>query len=169
VVVARKLGAPWSPELAIGAVTSDGARYVNRRLISQLGVSDQYLEQITAAELREAERRERLVRAGAPAPSVTGRTVIVVDDGLATGATVRAACESLKRRQPSQLIVAAPVAAADTCAELRQVADAVVCPHELEDLGSVGYYYRRFEAVEDAEVQALLRSARVAGTGTPPR
>jgi len=160
VVVARKIGAPGHQELAIGAVTADGERYLNHDLIAMLHVSDRYLESATAAQVEEARRRETLLRGSGPGPSIAGRTVIVVDDGLATGATVRAACQAVRRRQPGKLILAAPVAAANTCAELRDVADEIACPHPLPDLVAIGHHYARFDPVEDAEVKSLLDQAR---------
>jgi len=160
VVVARKLGAPGAQELGIGAVAADGERYLNRRLIARLGVSEVYVDAVTTAQLHEAQRRERFLRGDTPAPSVAGRTVIVVDDGLATGATVRAACQSLRRGRPAKLVVAVPVAAAPTCAELRNVADEVICPYELDDMAAIGRYYREFYPVEDHEVKAILDQAR---------
>jgi predicted phosphoribosyltransferase len=161
VVVARKLGAPGMQELAIGAVTADGERYLNRPLIESLGVSEVYLRAATAAQLEEARAREAYLRAVRPEAPAKERTVILVDDGLATGATMRAAIQSVRRREAQTLVVAVPVAASATCAELRPLVDEVVCPNQLEDLGAIGYYYDRFGAVEDAEVRALLEASRV--------
>lgn len=160
VIVARKLGAPGLQELAIGAVTADGERYLNEAVMATLGVSELYLDAATTTQRKEAERREAMFRGGRPPLAVAGRTVIVVDDGLATGATVRAAVLSLRRRGPAKLVIAVPVAAADTCAELRPLVDEVVCPYELPELVAIGYYYERFESVEDEEVLKILEATR---------
>ena len=168
VVVARKLGAPFSRELAIGAVTANGGCYLNQQLIDELGISDAYLEQVVAAETAEARRREERFRDGRPPVKVAGRTVLIVDDGLATGATVRAAVRSVRQRQPGQLVVAVPVGSREACAALRLEADAVVCLYEPDPFWAVGLYYRHFEAVEDAEVQHLLARAATRQAARPP-
>lgn len=160
VVVARKLGAPWEPELAIGAVSADGERWLNEPLVEQLGISAAYLEDVTRRERAEAERRERTFRGGRPALPVAGRTVIVVDDGLATGATARAALRSVRRRGPRSLILAVPVGAADSCRSLRAEADQVICPFERKELYAISIYYASFAQVEDTEVQAILAEAQ---------
>ncbi len=160
VVVARKLGAPGQQELAIGAVTADGERYLDPELIRALRVSDIYIANATRVQTGEARRRETRFRASDPPPALVARTVIIVDDGLATGATMRAAVLSVKRRNPARVVVAVPVGAARTCAELRAVADEVVCPWPVEDLVAIGFYYDRFEPVEDAVVERLLAEAR---------
>lgn len=159
IVVARKLGAPGVPELAIGAVTADGGRFLNDDVIAIARVSPQYLEEETAVQMAEASRRERWLRNLRPAVPIAGRTVIVVDDGLATGATMRAAVRSVRRQQPAKLVVAVPVGSREACTALRQEADEVVCPHELEAFGAVGLYYERFDPVEDVQVQGILEEA----------
>lgn len=164
VIVARKLGAPGTGELAIGAVTADGGRFLNHETIHLLEVSPLYVEAATHRERLEARRREARFRRGRPELRVAGRIVIVVDDGLATGATVRAAVQSLGRRQPGRLIVAAPVGSREACAALRQEADEVVCPYEPEYFGAVGSFYERFEPVEDEEVERLLAAAHPVGS-----
>jgi putative phosphoribosyl transferase len=157
VVVARKLGAPRHEELAIGAVTADGARYLNQDVIRAIGVSDEYLERVTQEQIREARSREQRFR-GARAPeSLTGRTVILVDDGLATGATMRAAARAVRARGPARLVIAVPVGSAETCAALAGEADEIVCPARPEPFYAIGQYYVDFEQVDDAEVVALLR------------
>jgi putative phosphoribosyl transferase len=166
VVVARKLGAPGHAELAIGAVTAEGGRWLNGGLVSRLGVDASWLDEITHAEMREAQARERRFRGERPAPDVKGRVVIVVDDGFATGATVRAAARALRRRKPARLVLAAPVGAPDTCAELFDEADEVVCPYRPAGFAAVGQFYERFSQTEDEEVTALLAEAH-AGAAAP--
>lgn len=164
IVVARKLGAPGSPELAVGAVTADGGRFLNDEIILMLGVAESYLDQITAAQMAEAQRREERLRNQRPAAPITGRVVILVDDGVATGATTRAAVRSVRKQNPARLIVAAPVGARDACAMLRREADEMVCPYEPEPFGAVGFFYLHFEPVEDAQVRQLLDEAHTAHT-----
>ena len=160
VVVARKLGAPGSPELAIGAVTANGGRYLNDDVIRELGVSPSYIEAVTAAQRAEAERRETRFRDGRPPPMLAGRVVIVVDDGLATGATMRAAVRSVRQAAPAVLVAAIPVGAPQSCAGLRDEVDALVCLYEPEDFWAVGFYYRNFEPTEDDQARDLLRQAQ---------
>ena len=163
VVVVRKLGSPMSPELAIGAVTANGGRYLNEEIIAAMGVSDAYIEAVTAEQRAEARRREADLRAQRPAPSIAGRVVILVDDGLATGATMRAAIRSVRQHRPRRLVVAVPVGAPDTCAALRSEVDEVVCPHTPRDFGAVGRFYGEFWQTEDAEVRGLLAEAARGG------
>lgn len=159
VIVARKLGAPGAPELAIGAVTANGGRFLNEELIAELDVSEAYLKIVTAKEMAEAQRREERFRGPYSAGAVQGRTVIVVDDGLATGATMRAAVRSVRKRQPTRLVVAVPVGSREACSALRAEADEVVCLSEPEPFFAVGLYYQHFEPTEDAEVQEILQEA----------
>ena len=167
VVVARKLGAPGSPELAIGAVTANGGRYLNDSLIREIGVRAPYIEEVTALQRAEAARREERFRAGRPPPSIEGRVVIVVDDGLATGATMRAAVRSVRRSNPALLVAAVPVGAPQSCAALRTEVDELICLHEPEDFWAVGFYYRHFRPTEDDEVGELLRVAHGRRGATP--
>ena len=157
VVVARKLGAPFHAELALGAVTSDGERFLNDEIISQLGVEDAYLDQVTREQGNEARRREHRFRGGRPPAAVEGRTVLLVDDGLATGATMRAAARSLRKRAPGRLVVAVPVGSREACAALREDADEVICLAQPEPFYAIGLHYQSFEQVDDAEVIALLQ------------
>jgi predicted phosphoribosyltransferase len=168
VAVARKLPAPGQPELAIGAVTPSGGLFLDAEAIHWLGVGDAYLRGVIEKERLEAERRERAFRGDEPAAAVAGRVAIVVDDGLATGATMRAALRALRRSNPRRLIAAAPVGSPQACHGLRGEADEVVCPLEVPDFGSVGRYYEDFTQTSDREVQdALERShgAPLVGAG----
>ena len=159
VFVVRKLGVPGHQELAMGAIASGGVRVINPGLVRQLGIADAAVEQVTAEETRELERREREYRGGrAPAP-VRGRTVILVDDGLATGSTMVAAIEALRLQDPARIVVAAGVGAAQTCAALSGVADDCVCALQPTMLDSVGRWYGDFSQTTDAEVRDLLARA----------
>ena len=166
VAVARKLGAPGQEELAIGAVTADGTRFLNEDVIALLGVSEPYLEAVTKVQAAQARRREEWIRSLRPAAPVGGRTVILVDDGLATGATMRAAVRSLRNQRPARLIAAVPVGSREACAALKPEVDEVVCLHQPEVFGAIGFYYRHFEPVEDSEVRRLIEAARATPVGT---
>jgi predicted phosphoribosyltransferase len=139
VVVARKLGAPGYPELAIGAVTANGGQFLNDDVIRELRVSQQYIENEIAAQMAEARSREIRFRGGRAAPSIAGRTVLVVDDGLATGATMRAAVRSVRKAAPARLVVAVPVGSTQACEALRHEADQLLCLSEPEMFWAVGY------------------------------
>jgi putative phosphoribosyl transferase len=165
VVVARKLGAPGQPELAIGAVTADGGRFLNEEMLQALHISPPYLDAVTRVQMAEARHRETWLRNLRPAAPIVGRTVIVVDDGLATGATMQAAARSLRQRRPARLIAAAPVGTRDACEALRSDVDEVVCPLQPEPFGAVGFYYKHFEQVEDEQVRDLLEATRSASVG----
>lgn len=166
VIVARKLGAPLHAELAIGAVTPDGSRYLDTDTIARLGVTGHYLDQVTHEEIDEARRRERRFRGERPSPRMHDRIVIVVDDGLATGATMFAALEAVRRHQPQRLVVAVPVGSREACTALREVADEVVCLAQPEPFHAVGVYYWNFPQLSDAEVVDILDEAESSG---PPR
>lgn len=159
VMIARKLGAPGQEELAIGAVTADGTRYLNDEIVRSLDVDEAYLARVTAEQSAEARRRERLFRSGLPAPDLSERTVLLVDDGLATGATMHAAVRSLRRRRVGRLIVATPVGAPQTCRRLTPEVDELVCLRRPEPFYSVGRHYEQFEQTSDAEVLRLLGEA----------
>lgn len=159
VVVARKLGAPGYPELAIGAVTANGGRFLNTDIISELGISDDYLNSVTAEKQAEARQREGRFRGSQASPRIKDRIVIIVDDGLATGATMRAAVRSVRTQAPRTLIVAVPVGSRQASAALRGEADEVVCLYAPEDFWAVGLYYRNFEPTEDEEVERLLHES----------
>lgn len=157
VVVARKLGAPFHAELALGAVTSDGERFLNQEIISELQVDDAYLDRITREQGEEARRREHRFRGGRLEAPVQGRTVLLVDDGLATGATMRAAARSLRKRAPGRLVVAVPVGSREACAALHEDADDVICLAQPDPFYAIGLHYQSFEQVDDAEVITLLQ------------
>jgi predicted phosphoribosyltransferase len=156
VIVARKLGSPVSAELAIGAITADGERVLNEDVIRDLRVSDAYVDAVSSVQQAEARRRETGLRGDRPAPRIAGRIVILVDDGLATGATMRAAVRAVRRQAPARLVVAVPVGAPAACETLRSEADEVVVLGEPEYFGAVGTFYRDFRQTEDEEVQHLL-------------
>jgi putative phosphoribosyl transferase len=162
VFVSRKLGAPGQPEFGIGAVAPGGVRVLNGDIVERLGIPEDYLEMVTRTEMAEVERRLRHFRGGRPEPEVAGRTVILVDDGLATGVTARAAVESLKRLGPRRLILAAPVCAAQTAELLGPEVDELVCLEAPPDLGAIGFWYRDFSQTSDEEVIELLERARQA-------
>jgi predicted phosphoribosyltransferase len=159
VFVVRKLGLPGQEELAMGAIASGGARVLNRDLILALGIPDEVVEQVTREEERELERREREYRDERPPVDVRGRTVILVDDGLATGSSMRVAVLALKQKQPAQIVVAVPVAPRESCEELESVADRVVCAVTPQPFFGVGQWYADFSQTSDEEVRELLRQA----------
>ena len=159
VFVVRKLGLPGQEELAMGAIASGGVRVLNRELIRRLGIPDQLIEQVTQNEQRELERREREYRDGRPPIDVRGKTAILVDDGLATGSSMRVAVLALKEKQPAQIVVAVPVAPRETCAELESVADKVICAVTPQPFWGVGQWYADFSQTSDEEVRDLLRRA----------
>lgn len=156
VFLVRKLGLPGQEELAMGAIASGGTRVLNEEVIGKLNVSEQVIETVAAEEQRELSRREHDYRDRRPPPDVRGRTVILVDDGLATGSTMRAAVAALRRRGPSRIIVAVPVGAPDICAELQKEADEVVCAQMPEHFYAVGAWYDDFSQTSDEEVRHLL-------------
>ncbi len=155
----RKLGVPGHEELAMGAIASGGVRVLNRDVIQPLGISDEVIDEITARERQALERRERLYRDGRPAHSARGRVAILVDDGLATGSTMRAAAQALRQQQPASIIVAVPVAARQVCDELRDEVDEVVCGVTPEPFYAVGLWYEDFSQTTDEEVRELLTRA----------
>ena len=157
--IVRKLGAPGHEEYAMGAI-ANGVCVLNEQVVRGLGVSDAALDAVIRAGERELERREHLYRDDRPAPEVRGLTVIVVDDGLATGWTMRAALQALKAQQPARLVVAVPTAAADTCEDLRNEADEVICATIPEPFHAVGQWYEDFSQTSDDEVRKLLARAR---------
>jgi predicted phosphoribosyltransferase len=162
VFVVRKLGVPGQEELAMGAIASGGSRVLNDAVVSRARISAPALAEVSAREAAEVARRERLFRGDRPAPDVRGRTVILVDDGLATGATMRAAVAALREQEPERIVVAVPTGSADTCAELGRAADEVVCLLAPEPFVAVGFWYEDFRQVADERVRALLDQAPTA-------
>ena len=156
VYVVRKLGVPGHEELAMGAIATGGVRQVNRDVVEALGIPKTVLDAVAATEQTELERREQAYRGSrAPIP-LTGKTVILVDDGLATGSTMRAAVMSVRQQQPARVIVAVPVGAVSTCADLATEADDVVCVRTPEPFVAVGLWYRDFSPTSDHEVRTIL-------------
>jgi putative phosphoribosyl transferase len=168
VLIVRKVGAPSQPEFAIGAM-GEGVVKLDQALIRRLGISFDDVHAVVARERLELDRRIRVYRAVRDPVDVTGRTVIVVDDGLATGLTARAAIEVLRRRRPSRVVFAAPVCAPDSAQRLADVADEVACLRQPGDFRAVGLWYRDFSPTSDAEVVALLEEASVATGSRAPR
>jgi len=160
VFVARKLGAPGQSEFGIGAVSVGGVRILNEDIVRRLGIPEDYLERVTQRETAEVERRLRHFRGDRPEPTIRGRTVILVDDGLATGVTARAAVAALRQREPRRLILAAPVCAAQTSELLAPEVDELVCLEAPPDLGAIGFWYRDFAQTSDEEVIELLQRSR---------
>jgi putative phosphoribosyl transferase len=162
VYLVRKLGAPGREELAMGAIASDGTRVMNDDVVARLRITEGEIAGIATTESRELERRERRYRDGRAAIDVRGRTVILVDDGLATGASMRVAALALRAREPGKLVIAVPVAPRDVCGSLGAFADEVVCLATLTSFRSVGSAYEDFSQTQDEEVCELLARARLA-------
>ena len=159
VFVVRKLGVPGQEELAMGAIASGGVRVVNERLVQALGIPDEVVDAIAAEEERELQRREREYREGRSPVDVTGRSVILVDDGLATGSSMRVAAQALKAKNPTRIIVAVPVASPQTCEQFQSEVDQVICAVTPKPFWAVGQWYRDFSQTSDQEVRDLLRRA----------
>lgn len=159
VFVVRKLGAPGQPELAFGAIASGGVRVLNEDLLRRLRVPESVVEQVAATELVELHRREREYRGDRPRIDVGGRMVLLVDDGLATGASMLAAAQAVRGAGPDRVVVAVPVGAPDSCDRMAEVADEVVCLHSPASFWAVGAYYRDFTQTTDDEVRRLLAAA----------
>lgn len=160
IFLVRKLGVPGHEELAMGAIASGGVRVLNEEVIQVLAIPDELIDQVAAREQREILRREQRYREGRPAPSLAGRTIILVDDGLATGATMRAAATAVRcHQQLARLVIAVPTASPDTCTALQAEADEVVCAMTPEPFYAVGLWYADFHQVTDTEVRDLLAQA----------
>jgi predicted phosphoribosyltransferase len=160
VYIVRKLGVPGHEEYAMGAIASGGVRVLNEKIVQLLGIPDDAVEAVARAEQRELERRERQYREGRPPLDVRGRTVILVDDGLATGATMLAAVKALQAEQAERIVVAVPTAAPQTCEDMRHEADEVICATTPEPFHAVGLWYRDFDQTSDEEVHELLAQAQ---------
>ena len=164
VFLVRKLGTPWHPELAMGAIASGGIRVLNEDVVRSYGISPQEIQLVAHREQQELERRERQYRAGRLLLPVAGRVVILVDDGLATGSTMRAAVGAVRQLHPSRVVVAVPVGARESAEELRAVADEVICARTPEPFSAVGQWYIDFDQTTDEEVQHLLNTSDRAST-----
>jgi putative phosphoribosyl transferase len=159
VFLVRKLGVPGREELAMGAIASGGVRVLNEDVISELQIPQHWVDLVAARELEELRRREAAYRDGRRAPDVCSKTVILVDDGLATGASMRAAVAALRKLGPARIVVAVPVGAQQTCDEFRDVTDEVVCTETPDPFYAVGSWYADFDQTTDDEVRALLADA----------
>lgn len=155
----RKLGVPDREELAMGAIASSGVKIINWDVVKWLNISPEAIERVAEKESLELQRREALYRQGQPQPQISGKIVILVDDGIATGATMQAAIASLRQYQPQRIIVAVPVASPSACAEIQQEVDQVVCLLPTELLDSIGRWYENFEQTSDQEVSQYLTEA----------
>jgi len=158
VFVVRKLGVPWNPELAMGAVATGGVRVLEEETVRELAIPSEDIAKVAAEEEREVERREQAYRGGRVPLPITGKKVILVDDGIATGSTMRAGVAALRRLQPTRIVIAVPVAPRATCSMLRNVADEVVCLIEAEDFFAIGEWYEDFSQLSDEDVKNLLGS-----------
>jgi len=159
VFLVRKLGFPAHPELAMGAIASGGVRVLHDEVVDQLNVPQEVIDRVAEREQQELDRQQELFRQGREPPKVRDRTVILVDDGLATGSTMRAAVKALRTQGAKRLVVAVPVGSADTCAEFSQEVDEAVCAASPQDFRAVGVWYDDFSPTSDEEVQSLLAEA----------
>jgi putative phosphoribosyl transferase len=169
ILLVRKLGLPGQEELAMGAIAAGGVRVLNDEVVDALHIPDDVIDRVAASEQSELERRERVYRGGGPAPIVRDQAVILVDDGLATGTTMRAAIAAVRAQRPAKLVVAVPVAASESIAALRPLVDALICVIAPDPFYAIGLWYEDFAPTTDAEVCALLaqtaRAPRPAGDG----
>jgi putative phosphoribosyl transferase len=161
VFVVRKLGVPGHPELAMGAIASGGVQVLNDDVVSQLPDAEQWVAHVANEERKELERRELFYRDARPRPDLRGKTVILIDDGLATGATMRAAARALKQQGVAHLVVAVPVASPETCDEFRGEVDHIVCAFTPASFAGVGQFYEDFSQTSDDEVRELLAQAEM--------
>lgn len=167
VMIVRKLGVPWHPELGMGALAESGALYLNQEVLGSVDLNAEEIGKVIAEETRELERRVQRYRGGQPLQDVRGRTVILVDDGLATGSTARAAVRALRGFGARRIILAVPVAASETAEALRTEVDVLVCGEEPSDLWAIGNWYEDFHQMSDEEVLVLLDQARHHMGGNP--
>jgi putative phosphoribosyl transferase len=161
IFVVRKIGVPGQRELAMGAIASGGVVVFNQEILQALKISEDAMRGVVERETRELERQETAYREGRPPLEIAGHTVILIDDGIATGASIKAAARAVMKLA-TRVIIAAPVAAAQTCQELEKETDRVICPHQLLDFEAVGSFYRDFNPTSDEEVRTLLAQARAA-------
>lgn len=166
VFVVRKVGLPGQEELAMGAIASGGVLVLDQHLIQMLGIGQEQLDRAVAAEMRELERREAAYRGDREPPELEGKTVILVDDGLATGATMQAAAIAVRRRNPAKIVVAVPVAAAETCEAFRDIVDEIICGVTPRPFHAVGLWYDDFSQTSDEEVRELLARATERSEGS---
>ena len=159
VFLVRKLGTPGHRELAMGAIASGGVRVLNDDVVQWYGISDSAVERIAREEQAELERRERAYRDDRPSPHLADKVVLLIDDGLATGSTMRAAAQAVRAHRPARVIIAVPVGAPQTCAELAAVADEVICATTPEAFSAVGQWYVNFDQTDDDEVRDLLQKS----------
>jgi len=169
VFLVRKLGVPGQVELAMGAIATGGVRVLNEEVVEALGIPEEIIDAATADQQQELARREHLYRGDNPAPDLRGRTVILVDDGLATGSTMRAAVAAVRQQQPARIIVAVPVAARSTYEEFQVEVDEIVCVLTPEPFHAVGLWYQTFSQTTDEEIQELLARAAEEQGQTVPR
>src|SRR5947209_1472510 len=160
VFLVRKLGVPGHEELAMGAIATGGVRVLNEDVMRYISIPDAAIDAVAAKEQRELARREQLYRGDRPAPDVKGKTVILVDDGLATGSTMRAAAAALRQQQPARIVVAVPVSAPETCEQFKTEVDEVICAVTPQPFRGVGLWYRDFSQTTDEEVRELLEQAK---------
>jgi putative phosphoribosyl transferase len=159
IFLSRKLGVPGQEELAFGAIASGGVRVLDREIIEAVGISEQDIEQITEKVKKELERRERVYRGGRPPLKLEGRTVLLVDDGIATGSSMRAAIHALRQMKPARIVIGVPVAPLSTCHRLKAEVDEFICVHMPEFFYAIGQFYTDFSQVADEEVTDLLHRA----------
>ncbi len=160
IFLVRKLGVPGHEELAMGAISTGGVRVLNDDVVDHMQIPGGVIDAIAKIELRELERRERAYRGDRPEPNVQGKTIILVDDGLATGSTMRAAAAALRQQNPARIVVAVPVSAPQTCNEYRMGVDEIICASTPEPFHGVGQWYRDFSQTSDDEVRELLKKAQ---------
>jgi len=156
VFIVRKLGVPGHEELAMGAIASGGVRVLNDEVVARLGLPQSAIDRVAQRELRELERRQREYRGDQPPPDVRGNTIILIDDGLATGSTMRAAALALRRLKPAKIVIAVPAAAPETCEAFRDEVDEIICAITPDPFYAVGVWYEDFSQTSDEEVRELL-------------
>lgn len=160
IIIPRKIGAPGQPELAIGAVTEDGTTILNQDIIQHLKVSDDYIKAEAKRQVEEIKKRIQMYIGDKPRLSIRGKVVILIDDGVATGATIRAAIASIRKREPNLIVLAIPLGPKDTIKELRKDADKVICLMTPEPFFAIGQFYENFEQISDEEVIQILNKFR---------